>query len=113
MQINLFPHFSHKSIHSPPKCATIVPFPSIPFNFIPNLPNLNPMFFSNSTVGQFISILGSFSGEFFRLLTSSPYSGPLMSSGSARGDYANSVLHFGEREFVVLGFWKMGSGLGG
>lgn len=28
------------------------------------------------------------------------------------GEYANAVLHFGEREYVVLGFWKMGSGLG-
>ncbi|KAL7073048.1 hypothetical protein ACQ4LE_008338 [Meloidogyne hapla] len=74
--------------------------------------------FNNSTIittnSSLITWLKRWPKEFFRFLISSPsISDAMPDSGSPwKYDYETSVLHFGEHEYVVFNFWKMGSGLG-
>lgn len=96
-------------------------FPSSTNN-INNSRNSTTSSFSTS----FINLFHGWPRDLFHLLTTSPYSmsadgaasaassssSSFSSSSFAHSDYQNSVLHFGEREYVVLGFWKMGTGLG-
>ncbi|KAI3415351.1 hypothetical protein GPALN_004963 [Globodera pallida] len=63
------------------------------------------MLFSNSSLLS--SLFGWWPDDFVQLLIQMSSS----RGGSADG-YAGPTLHFGEREYVVVGFWKIGSGLG-
>jgi hypothetical protein len=74
--------------------------------------------FNNTTIitnFSLIAWLKRWPKEFFRFLISSPsISDSTMPNSNSpwKYDYENSVLHFGEHEYVVFNFWKMGSGLG-
>ncbi|CAK5029656.1 unnamed protein product [Meloidogyne enterolobii] len=66
-----------------------------------------------TTNSSLIAWLKRWPKEFVRFLISPPsISDAMPDSGPWKYDYENSVLHFGEHEYVVFYFWKMGSGLG-
>uniref|UniRef100_A0A915M878 Uncharacterized protein n=1 Tax=Meloidogyne javanica TaxID=6303 RepID=A0A915M878_MELJA len=65
-----------------------------------------------TTNSSLIAWLKRWPKEFVRFLISPPsISDAMPDSGPWKYDYENSVLHFGEHEYVVFYFWKMGSGL--
>uniref|UniRef100_A0A915P5Z2 Copper transport protein n=1 Tax=Meloidogyne floridensis TaxID=298350 RepID=A0A915P5Z2_9BILA len=68
---------------------------------------------TTTTNSSLIAWLKRWPKEFVRFLISPPsISDAMPDSGPWKYDYENSVLHFGEHEYVVFYFWKMGSGLG-
>ncbi|KAL3082137.1 hypothetical protein niasHT_037027 [Heterodera trifolii] len=54
------------------------------------------------------ALFGWWPDDFVHRLVQMSAGGP----ATADGGYAGPTLHFGEREYVVVGFWKIGSGLG-
>lgn len=107
------PHPKISKIHKCHRSSTTIldPSPNVVLTFLlliiftsPPFPQMFGLF--NTSSSLLVPFLEGWPKDFVRLF------GEMSSPPGINYDYAGPTLHFGDREYVVVGFWKTGTGLG-